>query len=87
MGHASKEADRFLIRPASGRRAGTGLFARTYHSKDTRTRGHPYAESQTKNTDTNLTRAPDGTPTHSHSLRATPPGRNRRERSDLNALK
>jgi hypothetical protein len=69
MGHASKRADRLLIRPASGRQAGTGLFARTYHWKDTRTRGHPYAESQTKSTDTNLTTTPDGAPTQSQSLR------------------
>jgi len=63
MSHAPKRADRLLIRPASGRQAGTGLFARTNHWKDTRqTRGHPYAESQTKSTGTTLTRAPDGTP-------------------------
>jgi hypothetical protein len=68
MGHALK-ADRLLIRPASGRQAGTGFLARTNRSKDTR-QGHPYAESQTKNTDTNLTRAPDGTPHDTHSPHA-----------------
>ena len=64
MSHALR-ADRLLIRPASGRQAGTGFLARTNRSKDTQ-RGHPYAESQTRNTDTNLTRAPDGPP-HNHS--------------------
>jgi hypothetical protein len=53
--------DRLLIRPASGRQAGTGLFARTNHWKDTRTRGHSRIESQTKSTGTTLTTAPDGT--------------------------
>jgi hypothetical protein len=67
MGHAL-QADRLLIRPASGRQAGTGFLARTNRSKDTR-RGHPYAESQTKNTGTNLTTAPDGAPAQSQSLR------------------
>ena len=72
MSHAPKRADRLLIRPASGRQAGTGLFARTNHWKDTRqTRGHPYAESQTKSTGTTLTTAPDGTATDSQSLRLT----------------
>ena len=66
MGHALR-ADRLLIRPASGRQAGTGFLARTNRSKDTR-RGHPYAESQTKNTGTNLTTAPDGAPAQSQSL-------------------
>jgi len=73
MSHALR-ADRLLIRPASGRQAGTGFLARTNRSKDTR-QGHPYAESQTKNTGTTLANAPDGTPTHSQSLRqrrATP---------------
>jgi hypothetical protein len=37
-GHAEK-ADRLPIRPASGRQAGTGLFARTNHWKDTRGAG------------------------------------------------
>jgi IS4 transposase len=67
MSHALK-ADRLLIRPASGRQAGTGFLTRTNRSKDTR-QGHPYAESQTRNTGTNLTRAPDGTPTESQCLR------------------
>jgi hypothetical protein len=58
-----------MIRPASGHLAGTGLLARTNRWKDTRTRGHPYAESQTKNTGTNLTNAPEGTSTQSQSLR------------------
>jgi hypothetical protein len=60
MSHALR-ADRLLIRPASGRQAGTGFLARTNRSKDTQ-RGHPYAESQTRDTGTNLTTAPDGTP-------------------------
>src|SRR5216683_5503113 len=63
-GHAHR-ADRLLIRPASGRQAGTGLFARTYHWKDIHTRSHSQIESRTKSTDTNLTNAPDGTPTDS----------------------
>src|SRR5436190_15512531 len=58
-------ADRLLIRPASGRQAGTGLFARTDHWKDTRCRGHSGIESQTKSTGATLTTAPDGTPAHS----------------------
>src|SRR4051794_15697035 len=65
MGHAPTGADRLLIRPASGRQAGAGLSARTHHWKDTRTRGHAGIESRTESTDTNLTNAPDGTPTHS----------------------
>ena len=47
----------------------TSLGRGTNRSKDTR-RGHPYAESQTKNTGTNLTTAPDGTQ-HSHSSLAS----------------
>ena len=66
MSHALR-ADRLLIRPASGRQAGTGFLARTNRSKDTR-QGHPYAESQTKNTGATLANAPDGTPTHSQML-------------------
>jgi hypothetical protein len=64
MSHALR-ADRLLIRPASGRQAGNGFLARTNRSKDTQ-RGHPYAESQTRNTDTNVTRAQTG-PSQSHS--------------------
>jgi hypothetical protein len=66
MGHALR-ADRLLIRPASGRQAGTGFLARTNRWKDTR-QGHPLPESQTKNTGTNLTNAPDGTPAESQPL-------------------
>ena len=58
--------DRLLIRPASGRQAGTGPFARTDHRKDTRIRGHSEIESQTKSTDTTLTTAPDGHPEDAH---------------------
>src|SRR4030095_16061597 len=58
-------ADRLLIRPASGRQADTGLSARTHHWKDTATVGHSRIESQTESTDANLTNAPDGTPAHS----------------------
>src|SRR5713226_2412606 len=65
-GHAHR-ADRLLIRPASGRQAGTGLSARTNHWKDTRERGHPLTESRAKSTGTNLTTAPDGATTHSQS--------------------
>src|SRR6266542_4966793 len=61
-GHARKRADRLLIRPTSGRQAGTGLFARTDPYKDTRKRSHFTNESRTKSTGTNLTTAPDGTP-------------------------
>jgi hypothetical protein len=60
MSHALR-ADRLLIRPASGRQTGTGSLARTNRSKDTQ-QGHPYAESQTRDTGTNLTRAPDEAP-------------------------
>src|SRR5436189_5163270 len=57
----AQNADRLLIRPTSGRQAGTGLSARTNHWKDTAAAGHSRIESRTKSTDTNLTRAPDGT--------------------------
>src|SRR5438046_8223693 len=60
-GSRAQDADRLLLRPASGRQAGTGLSARTNHWKDTRKRGHSTIESRTKSTDTNLTNAPDGT--------------------------
>jgi hypothetical protein len=59
MGHAPG-ADRLLIRPASGRQAGTGLLVRTNPQKDTQ-RGQTGFESQTKSTGTNLASAPDGT--------------------------
>jgi hypothetical protein len=64
-GSRAHNADRLLIRPASGRQAGTGLSARTNHWKDTRDRGHSEIESRAKSTGTTLTRAPDGT--HAHS--------------------
>ena len=64
-GSRLKGRTRLLIRPASGRQAGTGLFARTYPYKDTRKRSHFANESRTKSTGTNLTTAPDGLPTHS----------------------
>jgi hypothetical protein len=64
-GSRAHNADRLLIRPASGRQAGTGLSTRTHHWKDTREQGHSQIESRTKSTGTNLTNAPDGTPTHS----------------------
>jgi hypothetical protein len=64
-GSRAHNADRLLIRPASGRQAGTGLSARTNHWKDTRQRSHSEIELRTKSTDTNLTKAPDGTPAHS----------------------
>ncbi len=64
MSHALR-ADRLLIRPASGRQADTGLFARTNHWQDTHTRGHAEIESQTKSTGATLTTAPDGTTAHS----------------------
>src|SRR5206468_7096063 len=57
-GHALKNADRLLIRPASGRQADTGLSARTNHWKDTRERGHSGIESRTKRTE----RQPDKRP-------------------------
>ena len=60
-GSRAQNADRLLIRPASGRQAGTGLSARTNHWKDTHTRGHSGIESRPKSTDTNLANAPDGT--------------------------
>ena len=65
-------ADRLLIRPASGRQAGTGLSARTHHWKDTATASHSKIESRAKSTDTNLTTAPDGTP-HTLTVRECPP--------------
>jgi hypothetical protein len=67
-GSRAHNADRLLIRPASGRQAGTGLSARTNHWKDTTTTGHSTMESRTKSTDTNLTNAPDGT-THTLTVR------------------
>jgi hypothetical protein len=56
-GHA-QQADRLLIRPANGRQAGTGLFARTDLAKDIRERSHVRDESQTKSTGTTLTNSP-----------------------------
>jgi hypothetical protein len=35
-GHTPPGVNRLLIRPASGRQTGAGLFARTHHSQDTR---------------------------------------------------
>ena len=67
-GSRAHNADRLLIRPASGRQAGTGLPDRTHHWKDTRERSHSRIESRTKSTDTNLTNAPDGTTAHSQML-------------------
>ncbi len=64
-GSRAHNADRLLIRPASGRQAGTGLSDRTNHWKDTRQRSHSEIEPRTKSTDTNLTNAPDGTTAHS----------------------
>ena len=64
-GSRPQRADRLLIRPASGRQAGTGLFARTDPHQDTRERSHCINESRAKSTGTTLTTAPDGTPTHS----------------------
>ena len=64
-GSRAQNADRLLIRPASGHQAGTGLSDRTNHWKDTRKRGHSTIESRTKSTDTNLANAPDGTTPHS----------------------
>ena len=65
-------ADRLLIRPASGRQAGTGPSDRTNHWKDTRERSHSRIESRPKSTETNLTNAPDGT-THTLTVRECPP--------------
>ncbi|HEY8777894.1 MAG TPA: hypothetical protein VIM33_15615 [Gaiellaceae bacterium] len=48
--HAPNRADRLLIRPASGRQAGTGFSARTDHWKDTDESGHAGIESRTKST-------------------------------------
>src|SRR5581483_3874385 len=64
-GSRAENADRLLIRPASGRQAGTGLSARTHHWKDTDGPGHSRIESQAKSTATNLANAPDGTSAHS----------------------
>src|SRR5205807_9411926 len=66
-GSRAQDADRLLIRPASGRQADTGLSTRTHHWKDTATAGHSRIESRTKSTDTNPTNAPDGT---AHTLTA-----------------
>jgi hypothetical protein len=60
-GSRARDADRLPIRPASGRQAGTGLFARTHHWKDTAYAGHSRIGSRIKSTDTNLTSAPDET--------------------------
>ena len=72
-GSRAHDADRLLIRPASGRQADTGLSARTHHWKDTRQRGHSQIESRTKSTGVTLTTAPDGTATHSQSANDAPP--------------
>src|SRR6266542_2913735 len=61
-GSRPQRADRLLIRPTSGRQAGTGLFARTYPHEDTRKRSHFTNESRTKSTGTTLTKTPDGAP-------------------------
>ena len=67
-GHAHK-ADRLLIRPASGRQAGTGRSSPGHITRKTPAKqGHPLAESQAKSTGTNLTTAPDGTATDSQML-------------------
>jgi hypothetical protein len=71
-GSRAHNADRLLIRPASGRQAGTGLSDRTNHWKDTRQRIHSEIESRTKSTDTNLTNTPDGT-AHTLTVRECPP--------------
>jgi hypothetical protein len=47
---------------ASKRTPGRYRLLRSDKSLERHPTGHPYAKSQTKNTDTNLTRAPDGTP-------------------------
>jgi len=60
-GSRAHNADRLLIRPASGRQADTGPSTRTNHWKDTATAGHSRIESQTESTGANLTTAPDGT--------------------------
>jgi hypothetical protein len=65
MSHALR-ADRLLIKPTSGRQAGTGFLARTNRSKDSR-QGHPYAESQTRNTGTQPDKSPRQALQHSHS--------------------
>ena len=73
MGHAPTRADRLLIRPASGRQAGTGHSSPGHITRKTPAeRGHPLTESQAKSTSTNLTTAPDGTATESQSSRLTP---------------
>ena len=60
-GHALKNADRLLIRPASGRQADTGLSARTNHWKDTATRVIQESSHEQRAPSVNLTNAPDGT--------------------------
>src|SRR5881397_2367515 len=71
-GSRAHNADRLLIRPASGRQADTGPSARTHHWKDTApAAGHSKIESRTKSTETNLTNTPDGTPTHSQMRNVT----------------
>jgi hypothetical protein len=71
-GSRAHDADRLLIRPASGRQIDTGLSTRTNHWKDTATAGHSRIESQAESTGANLTTAPDGTSPHTHSSGMSP---------------
>ena len=74
-GHALKNADRLLIRPASGRQADTGLSARTNHWKDTATTtGHSRIESRTKSTERQPDKRPRRDNPHTHSSGMTPDG-------------
>ena len=73
-GSRAQNADRLLIRPASGRQAGTGLSARTNHWKDTRT-----AESfENRVTNKEHRHQPDKRPrrdnSHTHSSEMSPDG-------------
>ena len=57
-GVTPERADRLLIRPASGRQAGTGLSTRTYLAKDIRKRSHVRNESRAKSTGHHLGKRP-----------------------------
>ncbi len=65
MSHAPR-ADRLLIRPTSGRQAGTGIFARTNPHTDT-PKGSARSGVTDEEHDVSLNAVPDGTSPHSHS--------------------
>ena len=61
-GSRAHNADRLLIRPASGRQTGAGHSARTYHWKDTHTTGSFGNRVTSEEHGTTLATTPDGVP-------------------------